>query len=109
MQKGLPIDRKYGIVEWYGIILVLYSDKGVLSGTLFYEQLAADVREAGENPAQFRYRVGEHHTHATGMFRSGKAYGPRRAEVGIPVCCFGIDPIYENRGNCWCMCILCFA
>ena len=65
--------------------------------------------EAGENPAQFRYRVGEHHTHATGMFRSGKAYGPRRAEVGIPVCCFGIDPIYENRGNCWCMCILCFA
>lgn len=59
MQKGLPIDRKYGIVEWYGIILVLYSDKGVLSGTLFYEQLAADVREAGENPAQFRYRVGE--------------------------------------------------
>jgi hypothetical protein len=67
LQKGLPIDRKYGIVEWYGIILVLYSDKGVLSGTLFYEQLAADVREAGENPAQFRYRVGECHADATGI------------------------------------------
>ena len=67
MQKGLPSDRKYGIVEWYGIILVLYSDKGVLSGTLFYEQLAADVREAGENPAQFRYRVGECHADATGI------------------------------------------
>ena len=97
LQKDLPICEKCGIVI-----------RGHLKSP-FIEQLAADVREAGENPAQFRYRVGEHHTHATGMFRSGKAYGPRRAEVGIPVCCFGIDPIYENRGNCWCMFILCFA
>ena len=74
MQKGLPIDRKYGIVEWYGIILVLYSDKGVLSGTLFYEQLAADVREAGENPARARHCIdGALSAYATESFIFGKA------------------------------------
>ena len=58
-------NEKQGQLEL--LFLVLYSDKGVLSGTLFYEQLAADVREAGENPAQFRYRVGECHADATGI------------------------------------------
>lgn len=77
MQKGLPIDRKYGIVEWYGIILVLYSDKGVLSGTLFYEQLAADVREAGENPARSATVSGSAMQMPLEFYDSGKAHGIR--------------------------------
>ena len=66
LQKGLPTGKKYGIVI-----------KGFSQRTLFIEQLAADVREAGENPAQFRYRVGERHADATGTICSGKAHGTR--------------------------------